>query len=187
MDRNLYIKIRCYFMMNARKRTRYLIKKKIFRHVGKDFVFFPRKIPQDPQFLSFGDNVVVATDVMFVNHDIIHEMFNADPKEIKKGRTYFKNWGCTEVKDNVFIGAKSLIMPGITLGPDVVVAGGSVVTKNFSGGVIIGGNPAKVIGSIDDLKEKRYADTKRRKREYTKDEEARRAWLRFSDNTFPGK
>jgi len=177
MDRNTFIKIRCFFMLNARKRTKYLIKKKVFRGVGENFVFFPRKIPQDPQFILFHNNDVIATDVMFINHDIIHEMFNHREKETSK---YLKEWGVIEIKDNVFIGARSLIMPGVILGPDVVVAAGSVVTKSFGEGVIIGGNPAKVIGQIDDLKKKRIVEANQRAwTEYDKKREADRAWRLF--------
>lgn len=129
MDKSTWVKIRCYFMMNARKRTKYLIDKQIFKEVGNGFVFFSRKIPQDPQFIKFHNNVVVATEVMFVNHDIIHEMLNG-----MSNKKFKKEYGCIEIKDNVFLGARSMIMPGITLGPDVIVAAGSIVTKNFSGG-----------------------------------------------------
>ena len=86
MDRNTFIKIRCYLILNPIKRTKYLIKKKVFNAVGKNFYFCPRKIPQDPMLIRFGDNVKVATDVFFVTHDIIHDMVNdidSDNKIIK--------------------------------------------------------------------------------------------------------
>ena len=102
MDRNLWIKIRCFLMLSGRKRTDYLIRKKVFASVGEGFVFFPRKIPQDPQFIRFHNNVVVATDVMFVNHDIIHEMLNGKSKSDR----YKKYFECIEIKDNVFIGCE---------------------------------------------------------------------------------
>lgn len=177
MDRNLWIKLRCFLMLNGRKRTAYLIKKKVFKSVGDGFVFFPRKIPQDPQFISFHNNVVVATDVMFVNHDIIHEMLNGK----NRSNEYKKYFECIEIKDNVFIGAKSLIMPGVTLGPDVVVAAGSVVTKSFEGGVIMGGNPARIIGSIDQLEEKRLQYSKGKDEQLTKNMEAAIAWERWNE------
>lgn len=175
MDRNTLRKMWCYLIPSAQKRTRFLIRKKVFKEVGDHFVFFPRKIPQDPQFIRFGNNVVVATEVMFINHDIIHEMFNGISKDTSGG--YMKHWGCIEVKDNVFLGAKSMIMPGITLGPNMVVAAGSVVTKDFSGGVVIGGNPARVIGDMQTLMNKRLRESGERRVGLTKIQEAERAWL----------
>ena len=41
------------------------------------------------------------------------------------------------------------------IGPNAIVAAGSVVTKDVPEGSIVGGNPAKVIGSVNDLKHKR--------------------------------
>ena len=44
-------------------------------------------------------------------------------------------------------GEKKIILPGVTIADNTVVAAGAVVTKSFPAGSIIGGNPAKVIKS----------------------------------------
>lgn len=93
MDKFLITKLFVYLMPNARKRTRYLIRHGVFSSVGNNFVFFPRKIPQDPKLIKFGNNVVVATEVMFVNHDIIHEMLNNLPQKIGGGVVNIKSIG----------------------------------------------------------------------------------------------
>lgn len=49
----------------------------------------------------------------------------------------------------VWIGIRALILPGVTLSEGCVVGAGAVVTKSFSKGTIIGGNPAKPIGQRD--------------------------------------
>ena len=49
---------------------------------------------------------------------------------------------------NVWIGGNAVINPGVTLGNNVVVASGSVVTKSFADNVVIGGVPARVIRSL---------------------------------------
>lgn len=51
-------------------------------------------------------------------------------------------------------------MGGITIGPNAIVAAGSVVTKDVPEGTIVGGNPAKVIGKFDEYMKKRYLDGK---------------------------
>lgn len=49
---------------------------------------------------------------------------------------------------NVWIGGSSVILPGVKIGDNSVVAGGSVVTKDVPPNVVVGGNPAKVIKEI---------------------------------------
>lgn len=45
-------------------------------------------------------------------------------------------------------------MPGVTIGENVIVAAGSVVTKSVPDGMIVGGNPAKIIGTTEDYKKR---------------------------------
>lgn len=53
------------------------------------------------------------------------------------------------IGDNCWIGGRAVINPGVTLGDNVVVASGAVVTKSFGNNVLIAGCPAKVIKNID--------------------------------------
>ncbi len=52
------------------------------------------------------------------------------------------------IGDNCWIGAGSIINPGVTLGDNVVVASGAVVTKSFPSNVLIGGCPAKILKEL---------------------------------------
>ncbi len=60
-----------------------------------------------------------------------------------------------EIFDNCFIGARSTIMYGCKIGPNAIIAANSVVTKDVPEGTIVGGNPAKIIGQYNEVKEKR--------------------------------
>lgn len=53
------------------------------------------------------------------------------------------------IESNVWIGARAIILPGVTIGSGSIVAAGSVVTKNVPNNTIVGGNPAKVIKNIN--------------------------------------
>ena len=52
------------------------------------------------------------------------------------------------IGNNVWIGGRAVINPGIHIGNNVVVAFGSVVTKDVPNNVVVGGNPAKIIKHI---------------------------------------
>lgn len=52
------------------------------------------------------------------------------------------------IEDNVFVGAHSIILKGVTIGTNSIIAAGSMVTKNIPSNEIWGGNPAKKIRSI---------------------------------------
>jgi acetyltransferase-like isoleucine patch superfamily enzyme len=52
------------------------------------------------------------------------------------------------IGDDVFIGARSIILKGVHLGPNCVVAAGAVVTKSFGSDSVIAGNPAVLVGQL---------------------------------------
>jgi acetyltransferase-like isoleucine patch superfamily enzyme len=66
--------------------------------------------------------------------------------------------GTIEVGDHVMIGAQTIIMPGKRIGSHVIIAAGSVITRNVPDGTIVGGNPAKIIGDYYDLAKKRLSE-----------------------------
>jgi sugar O-acyltransferase (sialic acid O-acetyltransferase NeuD family) len=80
-----------------------------------------------------------------VNHDVtLGEYCFVGPNATVLGRT--------TLEDGVYIGAGAVIFPEITIGAWTVVGAGSVVRKNLPPGVIVTGNPAKVIGKTDDVR-----------------------------------
>ena len=53
-----------------------------------------------------------------------------------------------EIKDNVFIGCNSIILKGVTVGKNSVIAAGSIVCNDIPENVIVGGNPARIIKKL---------------------------------------
>lgn len=66
----------------------------------------------------------------------------------------FDCFGRVVIGDWVYIGSSALIMPGVTIGDNVLVAAGSVVTHSIPSGKVVAGNPARVICSIEDYYER---------------------------------
>ena len=54
------------------------------------------------------------------------------------------------IKRNAWIGVGASVMPGVTIGENAVVAANAVVTKDVAANTIVGGIPAKVIGTFDE-------------------------------------
>lgn len=85
----------------------------------------------------------------------------------KVARVWYPNFDCfgkIAVGSNVYIGNNALIMPGVTIGDNVLIAAGSVVTKSVPNDVVIGGNPARIICSLNEYIQRNMqynTDTKR--------------------------
>ena len=54
------------------------------------------------------------------------------------------------VEDNVLIGANSVVIEGIRIGKGAVVGAGSIVLQDVPAGAVVGGNPAKIIKTVDE-------------------------------------
>lgn len=143
-------RLRIALMINSDKRNRYLKKHHVFKEMGENVFFQPRFIPSDPNLIKFHNNVIVTSNVTFVNHDIFHLGLN----NLQQG-TFSYEQRCIEVMDNVFIGCNSTILGGVRIGPNALIAAGSVVTKDVLPNTVVAGNPAKEIGRFDEFVAKR--------------------------------
>ena len=103
----------------------------------------------EPYLISIGKHVTVSFGVVFITHDGGTWVFREQPryKEVVK-------YGRITIHDNCFIGAGATIMPGVTIGPNSVVASRAVVTKDVPPGTVAGGVPAQVMMNIEDYAER---------------------------------
>lgn len=138
------------FFRNGFQRAAWTKKHHYFKKQGDNCYFNIVNFNTEPYLISFGDNVVVATGVKFITHDVTSFVFsNMEPDKVWKGRT-----GEIRIGNNVFIGANALILYDVNIGDNVIIAAGAVVTKDVPCNTIVGGVPAKPIGHFSDYMEK---------------------------------
>jgi acetyltransferase-like isoleucine patch superfamily enzyme len=132
------------------------LKIKLFRLrgyiIGSNCRIFSDLGAPESYLVTIGNNVTISTNVTLLTHD------NAIIKVSEK--KYTDLFGRINIGDNCFIGANTILLPGITLAKGTIVAAGSVVTKSVTkSNMVIGGNPAKIICTTDDYmkKNEKYA------------------------------
>lgn len=150
--KRLALQIAVFFIPKYKKRADFLKKHHVFHECGENVRIQSRKIPLYANLIAFHNNITVASNVTFLTHDVIHTVFSTMTCETE---AFQEHIGCIEIFDNVFIGSNSTIMSGVKIGPNAIVAGGAVVTNDVPPGSVVGGIPAKVIGSFGDIQKRR--------------------------------
>lgn len=143
------------------KKAEYLKKQNMFALFGEKVYWYPRNLPSDPEMIYLHNNIKIATGVYFCTHDIMELMFNDEPncvnelRKLTQKERFERHKDKIEVYDNVFLGANAMLMGGVKVGPNAIVAANSVVTKDVPENSVVAGNPAKVIGTYSDVLRKR--------------------------------
>lgn len=108
--------------------------------VGDDFFANYDCVFLDVCAIEFGDECMLGPGVHV--YTASHPL---DPVERTSGTEFGEP---VTVGDRVWIGGRSVLNPGVSVGDDAVVASGAVVTEDVPDGVVVGGNPAEVIREV---------------------------------------
>ncbi|HHP2683055.1 TPA: chorismate mutase [Enterococcus faecium] len=109
----------------------------------------------DVSTIEIGDNCMFAPNVQL--YTATHPLH---PVKRNSGLEYAKP---IKIGDNVWLGGGVIVTPGVTLGNNVVVGAGSVVTKSFPDNVVIAGNPARIIKTVEEESLEESLETLRQK------------------------
>jgi acetyltransferase-like isoleucine patch superfamily enzyme len=124
--------------------------RKIGVQIGEGCRIYTTQFGSEPFLIKIGNKVTITSGVKFITHDGSTWLMRDE-----KGRRYL--FQRIDIGNNVFIGVNSIIMPGVKIEDNVIVAAGSIITKSIPSGVIVAGVPAKIIGSYSEI-EKRMLD-----------------------------
>lgn len=122
-------------------------------HIGENFYANFNLTIVDDTDIFIGDDVMIAPNVIIATgtHPVLPEL----------RKEAFQYNLPVHIGDCVWIGAGSIILPGVTIGDGSVIGAGSVVTKDIPANVVAVGNPCKVLREISDRdKEYYYKDRK---------------------------
>lgn len=110
--------------------------------IGENVRAFSPITAAEPYLLTIGDNVTISHGVVFLTHD----------NSVIKCKDHIGTdlVGRVTIGKDCFIGCNTVFLPGTELAEGIIVGAGSIVTKSFTEpGVIIAGNPAKVIAKTE--------------------------------------
>lgn len=115
------------------------------------FFYGPKLHPVDETSLPYveiGRNCRITSGVTILAHDYSYAVLRPIY------HCMLCKAGVTKIGDNVFIGINSIITMGVEVGNNVIIGAGSVVTKNVPSNVVVAGNPAKVVCTLEEYYEK---------------------------------
>ena len=93
--------------------------------------------------IEVGEDTILGAGSMILDND-----FHIPGHEFSWLTEYSKNSKPVKIGRGCFIGSRSIILKGVTLGDRVVIGAGSVVTKDVPAYSIAAGNPARIVGTI---------------------------------------
>jgi len=103
--------------------------------------------------IAIGDDVMLAFEVLVMDHDSHSLKFSERKNDVTDWKQGKKDWSNVPIKpvtigDRAWIGARVIILKGVTINQGGVVGAGSVVTKDVPPYTIVAGNPARVVREL---------------------------------------
>lgn len=144
--RRMWIYLHVVAISNPAKKADWLRRHNVFHYIGEKVNYKTTLLPAEPFLVAIYDNVYLAADVRLVTHSLTSTVFNNKTNS----RRFYAPYGKIEIHSNVFVGAGATIMYGVTIGENCIIAAGAIVTKDVPNGCVVGGIPAKVIGTFEE-------------------------------------
>ncbi len=123
--------------------------------LGKNVDIIPSSnFGSEPYLISIDDNTTVSFDCTFVTHDAATRVL----RNLPCGNPETGYFAPIHVGKNCFIGCRSTILPGVTIGDNTIIGACSLVNRDIPSNVVAAGVPCKVICTLDEYIEKHKED-----------------------------
>ena len=121
--------------------------KRIGMEIGEDcWIYSDRLETNEPYLVKIGAHTMISQEVAFLTHDASASYYLPEASDI---------FGRITIGDRCFIGYGAILCPGVSIADHCIIGAGSVVTKSFTKpGMVIAGNPAKEICTLEEMKGK---------------------------------
>lgn len=101
----------------------------------------------EPWLITIGNNVHITGECQFLTHDGSTLILRKDIPDLELTAPI-------EIGNDVFIGFRTIILPGVKIGNRCIIGAGSIVNKSIPDNCVAVGNPCRVIKSTDEFLEK---------------------------------
>jgi maltose O-acetyltransferase len=116
-----------------------------------------------PHAIAIGDRSVISESVKLLTHDFSLDRVSEERGELAPDEELYRRAPVT-VGARAFIGIGAIVMPGINIGDGAIVGAGSVVTDDVPPHTVVAGNPARILGTTEQIWDKRRSEFQVRKR-----------------------
>ena len=104
-------------------------------YIGSNVGIFERTIINPSDEVHIGDNVGIGGEVMIWTHGAWLDVMQGFPSD----------FGPVKIGNNVWLPARSIVLPNVEIGDNTVIGIGSIINKNIPAGSLAAGSPCKVI------------------------------------------
>jgi|GEM_PF-525714 len=114
--------------------------------VGRHCYIASTSLSTEPYLVKIGNHVAIEEGVSFMTHD-------GATWGLRSGIPDLQVFGPIVIEDNCYVGQRVILAPNVRIGPNSIVAPGSVVISDVPPGVVAMGIPARPVGTIEEYRE----------------------------------